>query len=370
MTGIPFLDLDAAYKELAPKIDDAVARVVRSGWYIGGPEVEAFERAWAGYCGAEQCAGVGNGLDALHLTLRALDVGEGDEVIVASNGYIATLLAVSMAGATPVLVEPDAVTHNLDPAKIEAAITPRTKLILPTHLYGQPAEIDAIHDIARRHGLRVVEDAAQAHGARYKGDRIGAHSDAVCWSFYPGKNLGAFGDAGAVTSNDARLIRRVRELGNYGSSRKYVNDVKGFNSRLDPIQAAVLRVKLDVLDSWNARRAAIAAAYSDRLAGSGIILPAVPNWADPVWHLFVIRSSRRDDLAAFLAGRGIGTIIHYPIPPHLQGAYRDLGHVAGDFPIAERLAREVLSLPMGPHLSIDDAGHVADAILDFEHDNG
>jgi dTDP-4-amino-4,6-dideoxygalactose transaminase len=365
LSEIAFLDVGAAYRELKGEIDAAVIRVLGSGWYIGGPEVEAFEREFAAYCEADHCVGVGNGLDALHLTLRALEIGTGDEVILASNGFIATLLAVSMAGATPVLVEPDPATHNLDPARIEAAITPRTKALLPTHLYGQPADIDSIHDIARRHGVKVVEDAAQAHGARYKGRRVGAHSDAVCWSFYPAKNLGAAGDAGAVTTDDAELARRIRELGNYGSATKYVHDVRGFNSRLDPVHAAILREKLQVLDEWNGRRSSIAALYAQRLADCGLTLPAVPGWAEPVWHLYVVQSNRRDALAAFLAERGIGTLVHYPIPPHLQGAYRDLGHAAGAFPVAERLAAQVLSLPMGPHLALADAERVAAAVLEF-----
>jgi dTDP-4-amino-4,6-dideoxygalactose transaminase len=365
LSRVPFLDVGAAYRELQPAIDAAVARVLESGWYIGGPEVEAFETAFADYCEAQHCVGVGNGLDALHLTLRALEVGSGDEVIVASNGFIATLLAIEMAGATPVLVEPDPSTHNLDPSKVEAAITARTRVILPTHLYGQPADIDPLLNIARRHGVKLVEDAAQAQGAAYKGRRIGAHSDAVCWSFYPAKNLGAVGDAGAVTTDDAALAQRVRQLGNYGSKRKYVHEIRGFNSRLDPVQAAILREKLRLLDEWNDRRAAIAALYTDRLAGCGITLPAVPNWAGPAWHLYVVQTPRRDELAAFLEAREIETLIHYPVPPHLQGAYSGSGYAAGDFPIAERLAKEVLSLPIGPHLAIDDAARVADTVAEF-----
>lgn len=365
MSRVPFLDVGAAYRELQGAIDAAVARVLESGWYIGGPEVGAFEADFARFCEADHCVGVGNGLDALHLALRALGIGSGDEVILASNGFIATLLAVSMTGATPVLVEPDAATHNLDPARVEEAITERTKLLLPTHLYGQPADIDTLREIARRHGLKLVEDAAQAHGARYRGRRIGGHSDAICWSFYPAKNLGAVGDAGAVTTNDAGLAQRVRELGNYGSKRKYVHEVRGVNSRLDPMQAAVLREKLKLLDEWNGRRAAIASLYSDRLAGCGITLPAVPNWAEPVWHIYVVQSPRRDALVAFLEERGIQTLVHYPIPPHLQGAYRDLGYGAGDFPIAERLANEVLSLPIGPHLEMKAVQRVADAVREF-----
>ena len=284
-----------------------------------------------------------------------MDVGPGDEVIVPSNTYIATWLAVSQCGATPVPVEPDERTYNIDPSLIEAAITPRTKVILPVHLYGQPADMDPILAIARKHGLRVLEDGAQAHGARYKGQRIGAHGDAVAWSFYPGKNLGALGDGGAVTTNDPELADRIRVLRNYGSRVKYVNEVQGYNSRLDPIQAAVLRVKLAHLDAWNARRADAAAAYLQGLHGCGLVLPHVPEWAAPAWHLFVVRHPQRDALQQRLSEAGVGTLIHYPIPPHRQAAYADAGFAQEAFPIASRMADEVLSLPMGPHLSINDA---------------
>lgn len=347
---VPFLDLHAAYLELKPEIDAAIARVLDSGWYILGPEVDAFEAEYAAYCEAEHSIGVANGLDALHLALLAMGVGPGDEVIVPSNTYIATWLAVSQCGATPVPVEPVEATYNIDPARIEAAITPRTKVILPVHLYGQPADLDPILAIARRHGLRLLEDAAQAHGARYKGRRIGAHGDAVAWSFYPGKNLGALGDGGAVTTNDPEIADRIRVLRNYGSRVKYVNEVKGFNSRLDPIQAAVLRVKLRVLDEWNARRRGIAQRYLAGLAGSGLVLPQVPDWADPVWHLFVVRHPERDALVKRLNEAGVGTLIHYPVPPHLQGAYAERGFGVGAYPIAERVSDEVVSLPIGPHI--------------------
>jgi len=359
-----FLDLGAAFRELEQELHAAIARVTLSGRYIGGPEVASFEEEFAAYCGALACVGVGNGLDALHLALRAMDIGQGDEVIVSSNGYIATWLAVSLTGAIPVPVEPDPRTHNLDPARVEAAITRRTKVILPTHLYGQPADLDPMIDLARSYDLRILEDAAQAHGAHYKGRRVGLHGDAVAWSFYPSKNLGALGDAGAVTSNDPELIARVRTLANYGSSERYVNAVRRVNSRLDPVQAAILRVKLRCLDEWNERRAAIAARYLDRLKGlPGIQLPHVPNWAMPVWHLFVINAAARDGLAAELRVAGVETLIHYPIPPHLQDAYADLQLPRGSFPVAERLAREVLSLPIGPHLSAEDAERVIDGVL-------
>ncbi len=355
---IAFLDPGAAYRELKPEIDTAIARVLDSGWYILGPEVDAFEAEWATYCGADHAVGVANGLDALTLALRALGVGAGDEVIVPSNTYIATWLAVSAVGATPVPVEPDPDTHNIDPARIGAAITPRTRVLLVVHLYGQPADLDPILALARAHDLAVVEDAAQAHGAAYKGRRIGAHGDIVCWSFYPGKNLGAMGDGGAITTNRADLADKVRMLRNYGSHKKYVNEIQGVNSRLDPIQAAVLRVKLAHLDTWTARRRNMAQAYKAGLAGQDLTLPHVPEWADPVWHLFVVRSTRRDALQAQMTTAGIGTLIHYPIPPHMQTAYAHLNFDPQDFPIAQKLADEVLSLPIGPHLTGSDMGRV------------
>lgn len=356
---VPFLDLRAAYLELKEEIDAAVARVLHSGWYILGDEVEAFEAEYAAYCGSRHCIGVANGLDALHLALRAMGVGPSDEVIVPSNTYIATWLAVSQCGAIPVPVEPDPQTHTIDPRRIEAAITPRTKVLLPVHLYGQPADMDPILAIARRYGLKVLEDAAQAHGARYKGQRIGAHGDAVAWSFYPGKNLGAMGDAGAVTTNDDTLADRLRVLRNYGSRVKYVNEVRGWNSRLDPLQAAILRVKLVRLDEWNARRSEIAAYYMSELSGIDLALPEVPTWAEPVWHLFVVRHHERDSLHRRLQEVGIQTLIHYPIPPHRQQAYADMGFCCEDFPIASRLADECLSLPIGPHLSMTQVERVA-----------
>ena len=360
--AVPFLDLHAACAELRPEIDAAIARVLDSGWYILGPEVEAFEAEFAGYCQADHAIGLANGLDALHLALRAMDVGPGDEVIVPSNTYIATWLAVSQCGAVPVPVEPDPATHNIDPARIEAAITPRTRVILPVHLYGQPADLDPILAIARKHGLRVLEDGAQAHGARYKGRRIGGHGDAVAWSFYPGKNLGALGDGGAVTTNDAQIADRLRVLRNYGSRVKYVNEVAGYNSRLDPLQAAVLRVKLAHLDDWNARRTALAQVYLDGLRDTGLVLPHVPDWAQPAWHLFVVRHRQRDDLQRALSDAGIGSLIHYPIPPHKQQAYAVAGYPADAFPLASQLAGEVLSLPMGPQLLNEQARVVVAAV--------
>ena len=358
---IPFLDLAAAYRELKNEIDSAVMRVLDSGWYVLGPEVEAFEAEWAAYCSADHAVGLANGLDALILALRALDVGPGHEVIVPSNTYIATWLAVSSVGATPVPVEPDPATHNIDPARIEAAITPRTKAIIPVHLYGQPADMDPILELAREYELVVVEDAAQAHGAHYRSRRIGGHGDVVCWSFYPGKNLGALGDGGAITTNRTDVADRIKMLRNYGSREKYVNEAQGVNSRLDPVQAAVLRVKLHHLDRWTDHRRSIAAAYMDKLKNTNLILPHVPDWADPAWHLFVVRTAARDDLQQRLTKAGIGSLIHYPIPPHMQQAYAGMMFHPDSLPLARTLASEVLSLPIGPHLTVDQAQAVINA---------
>ncbi len=366
---VPFLDLVAAYRELQPQIDAAIARVLTSGHYIGGPEVEAFESEFSSYCGATHAVGVANGLDALHLALLAMEVGPGDEVIVPSNTYIATWLAVSQCGATPIPVEPDACTYNIAPALIEAAITPRTKVILPVHLYGQPADLDPILAIAHKHGLCVLEDGAQAHGARYKGRRIGAHGDAVAWSFYPGKNLGAMGDGGAVTTNDEQLADRLRVLRNYGSRVKYVNEVQGYNSRLDPLQAAILRVKLTHLDEWNARRCAIARRYEQGLSDCGLTLPFVPEWAEPVWHLYVVQHPKRNALLKQMDEAGIGTLIHYPIPPHLQKAYASSGFLRRRFPIAEQIAHQCFSVPIGPHLNTSNAAAVMAALKDATESN-
>lgn len=364
--SIPFLDLRAGYLELKSEIDVAVARVLDSGYYIMGPELEAFEADFAAFTETTHCIGVANGLDALSLALRAMGVGAGDEVIVPSNTYIATWLAVSQCGATPVPVEPLALTHNMDPARIEAAISARTKVILPVHLYGQPADLAPILEIARRHGLRVLEDAAQAHGARYHGRRIGGHGDAVAWSFYPGKNLGAMGDGGAVTTNDAELAERIQVLRNYGSRVKYVNEVQGVNSRLDPLQAAVLRVKLRYLDAWNGRRAELAGHYQSMLANAGLVLPTITSGAESAWHLFVVRSPNRDALQQSLQQQGIGSLIHYPIPPHLQEAYSGFVLPEGGLPLAEKLASEALSLPIGPHMSTDSVAVVSAAIRAFQ----
>ena len=345
---IPFLDLGQVNAQSRQDLRDAFDRVLDSGWYVMGEELKAFESEFAAYCDAGHCVGVANGLDALTLALRALGVGPGHEVIVPSNTYIATWLAVTAVGATPVPVEPNPRTFNIDPSRVEAAITPRTRALMPVHLYGQPADLGPLLDIARRHRLKVVEDGAQAHGARYRGMPLGEHGDAVAWSFYPGKNLGALGDGGAVTTQDPEVAERIRVLRNYGSRVKYHNEVVGTNSRLDELQAALLRVKLRCLDAQNRHRGMVAHRYLEGMSGPGLVLPVVPAHTDPVWHLFVVRHPQRDELARRLALQGVGTVIHYPVAPHLQPAYASLGLGPGSFPISESLHREVLSLPMGP----------------------
>ena len=359
---IPFLDLKSINLAQRAELVAAFESVLDSGWYVMGEELKRFESEYADYCEAAHCVGVGNGLDALGLALRALGVGPGDEVIVPSNTYIATWLAVSHLGATPVPVEPDDGTANIDPARLEAALTPRTRVVMPVHLYGQPVELGPLLAFAREHGLKVVEDGAQAHGARYKGQRLGAHGDIVTWSFYPGKNLGALGDGGAITTNDAALAAAIRELRNYGSKVKYHNEVIGYNSRLDELQAALLRAKLPALDAENRQRSLVAARYLEGLAGTGLQLPRVHPDCESAWHLFVVRHPQRDALARLLAERGIGTVIHYPIPPHLQPAYAPLGIAAGALPISEAMHAQVLSLPIGPTMSAPQVDAVIAAV--------
>ena len=369
--NIQFNNFAAAYAELQPELDEAYGRFMRNAWYVLGSEVKAFEEEYATYCESKHCVGVANGLDAMHLVLRAWGIGEGHEVIVPSNTYIATWLAVSHAGATPIPVEPDPRTYNIDPSRIEAAITPRTRAIMPVHLYGQPADMDPIMEIAERHGLKVLEDCAQAQGARYKGRRTGSLGHAAGHSFYPTKNLGSFGDAGAVTTDDPNLAEQIRTLRNYGSKARYFNEVKGYNSRLDELQAAFLRVKLRHLDEWNHRRQRTAGLYLEKLAGlakekgCGLVLPMVEDYSEPVWHLFVVRHPERDGLQKLLSDRQIGSLIHYPVPPHRSKAYSDLrpvGNGAWSLPVSERLSATVLSLPMGPHLTDDQVEIVVSAI--------
>ncbi len=360
---IPFLDLRKTYYELKSELDKTYKRVMDSGWFILGSEVESFEKEFAEYCGVNYCVGVGNGLDALHLILRAYGIGNGDEVIVPSNTYIATWLAITYTGATPVPVEPNQKTYNLDPNLIEQSITSRTKAILPVHLYGQPADMDPIIEVANHYKLKVIEDAAQAHGALYKQHRTGSLGDAAGFSFYPGKNLGAFGDGGAITTNDSDLARRVRTLRNYGSNKKYYNEIIGFNSRLDELQAGFLRVKLSKLDKWNQIRKNIANLYLKELGNfRDLFLPHFPDYCDPVWHLFVLRHTDRDNLQNKLEKDGIGTLIHYPIPPHKSKAYSKVFPKHFNLPIAENIASTVLSIPIGPHLTIEQADRVIDSI--------
>ncbi len=359
---VPFLDLQASYRELQPELDAAALRVLGHGWYIGGPEVEAFESAFAAYSEVGHCVAVANGLEALQLALLAVGVGPGDEVIVPAHTFIATWLAVTECGAVPVPIDTDPVTYTIDPSRLAAAITPRTKAVVPVHLYGLPADLDAVLSVCTERGIAVVEDAAQAHGARWKGRRIGGHGAAAAWSFYPGKNLGAFGDAGAITTNDPEIAARLRLLRNYGSVKRYVHPTRGRNSRLDPLQAALLGVKLTRLSEWNARRSAIAARYLTAFADSGLALPVVPADAEHVWHLFVVRHPRRDAFREALRASGVETLIHYPIPPHLQGAYGALGFGAGAFPVAESTASTVVSLPIGPAMTTAQVDHVIAAV--------
>lgn len=363
---IPILDLKPAYEELRRELDDAYHRVMNSGWLLLGQELTCFETEYAASVGVKHCVGVANGLEAMQLVLLAQGVGPGDEVIVPAHGYIATWLAVSHVGATPVPCEPDPTTFNLDPARLTALITARTKAILPIHLYGLTADMPAINAIAAQHGLFVLEDAAQSHGARCHGHAAGALGHAAGVSFYPSKNLGALADAGAVTTSDPILADKIRHLRNYGSKVRYQHEYLGLNSRLSELQAAFLRAKLPKLAEWNGRRVALAARYHTQLKSlGGLQLPHVPSWAEPVWHLFVIRTERRDALQKYLSAAGIGTQIHYPTPPHLCTAYAGHGWKPGDFPLAEQLAREVLSLPIGPHTTAEQVGIVSAAIRQF-----
>lgn len=363
---IPFLDMKPHYLELKDELDRAYSRVMESGWYILGGEVESFEQEFAAYVGVKHCIGVGNGLEALQLILMAYGIGAGDEVIVPANTYIASWLAVSYTRATPVPVEPDPATYNIDPGRIEAAITSRTRAIMPVHLYGQSVEMEIIWQIAKKHGLKIIEDAAQTHGGWYRDRKSGNLGDAAGFSFYPSKNLGAFGDAGAIVTNNDDLADKVRVLRNYGSRKKYDNEVKGHNSRLDPMQAAFLRVKLKHLDDWNKRRDKIAKQYLDNLRLiPGLGLPSVSTDAVPVWHLFVISHPERDRLQLYLQEQGIGTLIHYPVPPHLSEAYQELGYQVGDFPITEKMAKTFLSIPIGPHMSTGDVDYVIEKIRVF-----
>ena len=366
MHAIPFLDLRAQYETIRDAVQQNLAAVIENSSFILGPDVAKFEEAFAAYCDCRCAVGVASGLDALKLAMRALDIEPGDEVITASNTFIATVLAISSLGAMPILVEPEPETFNIDPEKLRAAVTPRTKAIIPVHLYGQPANMDPILEIARDCNLRVIEDASQAHGARYKGARVGSLGDASAFSLYPGKNLGAYGDAGVITTNDETVARKIMRLRNYGSDKKYFHDVAGENSRLDTLQAAVLNAKLPHLDSWNAGRRRVAAEYDGQLRGVGdLVLPTCMPDRDHVYHIYAIRTGQRDALQRHLHDHGVNTVIHYPVPIHLQEAYRDQCWEEGDFPIAERMAKQVLSLPVFAELTDEQVSYIVDVIKAF-----
>lgn len=359
---IKFLDMKIMHDKIKDEIFQKLEKVYDSNWFILGEEVERFEEEFAKYCGCNYCIGVGNGLEALHLILIGYDIGEGDEVIVPSNTYIATALAVSYAGATPVFVEPDENTFNINPNLIEKAITKKTKAIMAVHLYGQPCDMDPINEIARKYNIKVIEDNAQSQGATYKSIKTGNLGDAAGISFYPGKNIGALGDSGAVTTNDKELAGKIRTLRNYGSHKKYYNKYKGFNSRLDEVQAAILRVKLKYLDEWNDYRKDVARFYLNNIVNKNIVLPHVLESTDPVWHQFIIRSNTRDDLQQYLGDNQIQTMIHYPVPIHKQDAYREYSYLIGKLKIAENLANKMLSLPIYPYISNDDISEVVNKI--------
>jgi dTDP-4-amino-4,6-dideoxygalactose transaminase len=363
--NIPFVSFKPLEKELDTELRAAFERVYTNSWYIEGKEDEKFEVAFAEYCESKYCVGTGNGLDSLMLALKALGISSGDEVIVPSNTYIATALAVTYVGAKPVFVEPDIRTFDINPNRIEEAITSKTKAIMPVHLYGQPCDMDPIIEIAKKHNLYIVEDCAQAHGATYKGRKIGSFGDAAGFSFYPGKNLGALGDAGATVSNSKELADKVRALGNYGSDYKYHHIYQGNNSRLDEMQAAFLAVKLPILDKVNENRRATAKKYLEGIKNKEVILPYVPEYANPVWHIFGIRCKRRKELEEFLNSKGIGTNKHYPIPMHLQECYKDLGFKKGDFPIAEEISDTELSIPMYYGMTDEEVQYVINSINMF-----
>jgi dTDP-4-amino-4,6-dideoxygalactose transaminase len=361
MNKIPLVGLYDQYQIIKPEIDAAIESIINNSAFIGGEAVRKFEEEFAAYCETAACVGVGNGTDAIYLTLRALDIGQGDEVITVAHTFIATSEAISMTGARPVFVDVTKDTMLMDAALLEQAITPRTRAIMPVHLYGQPCDMDAIMQIAERHGLKVIEDAAQAHGARWRGRRVGSIGDAACFSFYPGKNLGAFGDAGAVVSNDVDLIERIRMLANHGRLEKYTHKMEGVNSRLDGLQAAILRVKLRHLDEWNESRRRHADFYFESLGGGDLEMPSVHEHAEPVWHLFVVRVADREALQATLQNEGIATGVHYPVPLHRQPAYYDYG-AHQPLPVTELVAARVVSLPMYPELTTSQLDKIVNAI--------
>ncbi len=362
---IPLVDLQAQYAAIGHEVDAAIGRVLRSARFILGPEVQAFEEAFAAFCGARFCVGVASGTAALELTLRALGIGPGDQVITVAHTFIATAEAISATGAQPVFVDVDPRTYTMDPAQAEAAITPQTRAILPVHIYGHPADMTALQAIARRHGLPLVEDAAQAHAAEWQGRRVGSLGTAACFSFFPGKNLGAYGDAGGVTTDDSALAQQIALLRNHGRHEKYVHQIPGFGERLDALQAAVLRTKLAHLDRWTSHRRRLAARYTELLADLELVLPHVAPGARPAWHLYVVRTPRRDELLAHLRSQGIAAGIHYPIPVHLQPAYRELGYRPGDLPVTEAVAETCLSLPLYPEMTQAQQDRVVEAIRSF-----
>lgn len=365
ISHIPFVDLAAQYKTIQPQVDNAIARVVANTNFILGNEIDLLEQEFAAYCQARYAVGLDSGTSALELIMRAYGIGPGDEVITVANSFIVTAFAISYTGARPVLVDIDPQTYTIDVSKIEAVITPKTKAIIPVHLYGQPADMDPILDIARQHNLIVIEDACQAHGAKYKGKRVGSLGHAAAFSFYPAKNLGAFGDGGMVVTNHSEIAQAVRMLRNYGQSEKYHHMLQGYNRRLDTLQAAVLRVKLEYLDSWNEARRQHARLYRQLLADSPLALPAEADYAEPVYHLYVVRAADRAGLMAQLQQQGISAGIHYPVPIHLQPAYQELGYQPGDFPVSESYAKEILSLPMYAELTPEMVQRVVQAINQF-----
>ncbi|MCI7411929.1 DegT/DnrJ/EryC1/StrS aminotransferase family protein [Helicobacter bilis] len=360
---IPFLDVKAINLRFKNELELAMKKVLESGWYILGEKNRAFEKAFAEYCGIEHCIGCGNGLDALRLSIKALGLGESDEIIVPANTYIASILAISDNGCKPIFVEPSLQTYNVDVEKIESAITPNTKAILVVHLYGQVVEMQKVWELAQKHKLAIIEDCAQAHGAIYQGKRVGTLGDVAGFSFFPGKNLGALGDGGAVTTKHKEVAEKVRALGNYGSHKKYVNLYKGLNSRLDELQAAILEIKLKHLDSDNESRRKIAKFYRENITNTKIILPECVSEEGHAWHLFVVRCEERERFQAYLKDNGIETIIHYPIPPHKQVAYKEYNHLS--LPITEKIHREVLSLPISPVMSKEQAERVVSVINEF-----
>lgn len=364
--NVPFVNLKAQHSAVASEVDQAIASVLERTAFILGPEVSRFEEAFANYCDSDHAIGVSSGTSALELAVRAFGIGPGDEVITVANTFIATALGITYAGATPVIVDTNPDTYLMDAELVEKAITPRTKAIIPVHLYGQPVDMDPILDLAKKHNLVVIEDACQAHGATYKGKKAGSLGDAAAFSFYPAKNLGAYGDGGMVVTNNAEVAEYIHIMSNVGQTKKYHHKLKGYNHRLDNLQAAILEVKLPHLDNWNAARQMWAQQYIDRLAGSDYVLPPMPENGTGVWHLFVIRSKQREKLMAFLKEKGISTGIHYPTPVHLHEAYQDLGYKAGDFPVSEKYASEILSLPMFPDMSAEMVDYVSDMLLSFE----